>query len=114
MGRPPGHQNAGIKSKPLPRYPESVGEGHPDKIADQVSNAFSRPLLLSRYVGDNVMSPGQVAQFERIAKECQYQRKYRKPHTTAFEVGLEQAGHEARCENGSNIRTSERRDRKKA
>ncbi|KAK7435457.1 VID27 cytoplasmic protein [Colletotrichum acutatum] len=44
------------------------------------------------------MSPGQVAQFERIAKECQYQRKYRKPHTTAFEVGLEQAGHEARCE----------------
>ncbi|KAK1456482.1 VID27 cytoplasmic protein [Colletotrichum melonis] len=58
------------------RQLESVGEGHPDKIADQVSNAFPRLLLRRRYFGGNVMSPGQVAQFERVAKECQYERKY--------------------------------------
>ncbi|KAL0939725.1 vid27 family protein [Colletotrichum truncatum] len=42
------------------------------------------------FVCDNVVSPGQVAQFERIAKECQYERKYRKPHTTASDADLDQ------------------------
>ncbi|KAK2064397.1 VID27 cytoplasmic protein [Colletotrichum caudatum] len=42
------------------------------------------------FVCDNVVSPGQVTQFERIAKECQYERKYRKPHTTASDFDLKQ------------------------
>ncbi|GKT82521.1 vacuolar import and degradation protein 27 [Colletotrichum tofieldiae] len=42
------------------------------------------------FVCDNVVSSGQVAQFERIAKECQYERKYRKPHTTASDFDLKQ------------------------
>ncbi|KAI0007168.1 VID27 cytoplasmic protein [Xylariaceae sp. FL0662B] len=32
----------------------------------------------------------QVEAFERIAKQCQYERKYRKPHTTASEADLQQ------------------------
>ncbi|KAK1506571.1 VID27 cytoplasmic protein [Colletotrichum costaricense] len=76
------------KFRSLPRQLESVGEGHPDKIADQVFNAFPRLLLRRRYFGGYVMSPGQVAQFERVAKECQYERKYRKPHTTSSGVDL--------------------------
>ncbi|TDZ48216.1 Vacuolar import and degradation protein 27 [Colletotrichum trifolii] len=42
------------------------------------------------FVCDNVVSPGQVAQFDRIAKECQYERKYKKPHTTASDEDLDQ------------------------
>ncbi|KAF0315413.1 Vacuolar import and degradation protein 27 [Colletotrichum sp. SAR11_59] len=42
------------------------------------------------FVCDNVVSPGQVSQFDRIAKECQYERKYRKPHTTASDADLDQ------------------------
>ncbi|KAI1295302.1 VID27 cytoplasmic protein [Xylaria venustula] len=32
----------------------------------------------------------QVAAFDRIAKQCQYERKYRKPHTTASDADLAQ------------------------
>ncbi|CRK35794.1 hypothetical protein BN1708_006808 [Verticillium longisporum] len=35
------------------------------------------------FVCDNSVSTAQAESFERIAKECQYERKYRKPHTTA-------------------------------
>ncbi|TEA18398.1 Vacuolar import and degradation protein 27 [Colletotrichum sidae] len=42
------------------------------------------------FVCDNAVSPGQVAQFDRIAKECQYERKYKKPHTTASDEDLDQ------------------------
>ncbi|KAK6206764.1 VID27 cytoplasmic protein [Colletotrichum tabaci] len=42
------------------------------------------------FICDNVVSSGQVAQFERTAKECQYERKYRKPHTTASDFDLKQ------------------------
>ncbi|KAI1325566.1 VID27 cytoplasmic protein [Xylariaceae sp. FL0255] len=52
---------------------------------------------LSGDVGDLyefVCDPGvpsmQVDAFERIAKQCQYERKYRKSHTTASEADLEQ------------------------
>lgn len=40
------------------------------------------------FVCDSSVSSSQVEQFERIAKECQYERKYRKPHTTASDEDL--------------------------
>ncbi|KAL2020305.1 hypothetical protein VTK56DRAFT_8533 [Thermocarpiscus australiensis] len=42
------------------------------------------------FVCDASISPSQVGQFERIARQCQYERKYRKPHTTASEDDLRQ------------------------
>lgn len=36
------------------------------------------------------MTSAQVQQFVRISQECQYERKYRKPNTTASEQDLEQ------------------------
>jgi len=42
------------------------------------------------FVCDASISSKQVQQFERIARECQYERKYRKPHTTASEEDLKQ------------------------
>ncbi|KAF6806318.1 vacuolar import and degradation protein [Colletotrichum plurivorum] len=38
------------------------------------------------FVCDHLVTPQQVADFDRIAKECQYERKYRKPHTTPQRV----------------------------
>jgi hypothetical protein len=40
------------------------------------------------FVCDNTVQSGQVEQFEQIAQQCQYERKYRKPHTTASEDDL--------------------------
>jgi hypothetical protein len=40
------------------------------------------------FVCDTSISPAQVEQFERVARQCQYERKYRKPHTTATEDDL--------------------------
>ncbi|GAB1317891.1 Vacuolar import and degradation protein 27 [Madurella fahalii] len=45
---------------------------------------------LYEFVCDPNISPSQVEQFERIARQCQYERKYRKPHTTASEDDLRQ------------------------
>lgn len=42
------------------------------------------------FVCDRSVTAQQVDSFVRIAKECQYERKYRKPHTTASEEDLEQ------------------------
>lgn len=42
------------------------------------------------FVCDSSVQPGQVQQFEAVAKNCQYERKYRKPHTTATEEDLRQ------------------------
>jgi len=35
------------------------------------------------FVCDSSVLPEQVEQFDLVAKQCQYERKYRKPHTTA-------------------------------
>lgn len=42
------------------------------------------------FVCDAGVPSSQVEKFERIAKECQYERKYRKPHTTASDNDLAQ------------------------
>lgn len=42
------------------------------------------------FVCDPSISPSQVDKFERVARQCQYERKYRKPHTTASEDDLRQ------------------------
>ncbi|KAJ6441033.1 high-affinity Zn(2+) transporter zrt1 [Purpureocillium lavendulum] len=42
------------------------------------------------FVCDAQVSESQVQQFVRAAKECQYERKYRKPHTTAADDDFEQ------------------------
>ncbi|KAL2186529.1 VID27-domain-containing protein [Thermothelomyces heterothallicus CBS 203.75] len=42
------------------------------------------------FVCDPTIQPSQVEQFEQIARRCQYERKYRKPHTTATEEDLAQ------------------------
>ncbi|KAK3904476.1 VID27 cytoplasmic protein-domain-containing protein [Staphylotrichum tortipilum] len=42
------------------------------------------------FVCEPTISPSQVNEFERIARQCQYERKYRKPHTTATEEDLQQ------------------------
>ncbi|KAI5467061.1 VID27 cytoplasmic protein-domain-containing protein [Mariannaea sp. PMI_226] len=43
-----------------------------------------------QFVCDPSVSSTQVQQFLRIAQECQYERKYRKPHTTASQDDLQQ------------------------
>lgn len=45
---------------------------------------------LFEFVCDNSVSTSQVERFIRVARECQYERKYRKPHTTASELDIEQ------------------------
>jgi hypothetical protein len=45
---------------------------------------------LYEFVCDNSVSVNQVEQFLVIAQQCQYERKYRKPHTTASDEDLEQ------------------------
>ncbi|KAI9147713.1 Vacuolar import and degradation protein 27 [Paramyrothecium foliicola] len=45
---------------------------------------------LFEFVCDNSIATTQVERFIRTARECQYERKYRKPHTTASEEDLEQ------------------------
>ncbi|KAK4177910.1 VID27 cytoplasmic protein-domain-containing protein [Triangularia setosa] len=40
------------------------------------------------FVCDGGILPAQVKQFELIAKQCQYERKYRKPHATASKEDL--------------------------
>ncbi|RYP09996.1 hypothetical protein DL764_000925 [Monosporascus ibericus] len=42
------------------------------------------------FICDPSIPSASVQAFERIAKQCQYERKYRKPHTTATEADLEQ------------------------
>ncbi|KAL2163248.1 hypothetical protein VTH06DRAFT_5304 [Thermothelomyces fergusii] len=42
------------------------------------------------FVCDPSVKPSQVEQFVQIARRCQYERKYRKPHTTATEEDLAQ------------------------
>lgn len=42
------------------------------------------------FVCDRSVTAQQVDSFVRVAKECQYERKYRKPHTTASQDDLEQ------------------------
>ncbi|RYP18829.1 hypothetical protein DL765_003709 [Monosporascus sp. GIB2] len=42
------------------------------------------------FICDPSIPSASVEAFERIAKQCQYERKYRKPHTTATEADLEQ------------------------
>lgn len=42
------------------------------------------------FVCDASVQSMSVEAFERIAKQCQYERKYRKPHTTASEADLRQ------------------------
>ncbi|KAK4094170.1 hypothetical protein Purlil1_1661 [Purpureocillium lilacinum] len=42
------------------------------------------------FVCDAQVSESQVQQFVRAAQECQYERKYRKPHTTAADDDFEQ------------------------
>lgn len=42
------------------------------------------------FICDNVVTSSQVEKFVRVAQECQYERKYRKPHTTASEEDFEQ------------------------
>ncbi|ROW03863.1 hypothetical protein VPNG_07274 [Cytospora leucostoma] len=42
------------------------------------------------FVCDPSISAHQIAQFELVAKQCQYERKYRKPATTASDQDLEQ------------------------
>ncbi|KAK6074636.1 Vacuolar import and degradation protein 27 [Seiridium cupressi] len=42
------------------------------------------------FVCDASVQSMQLEAFERIAKQCQYERKYRKPHTTASEADLQQ------------------------
>lgn len=43
-----------------------------------------------QFVCDPSVSSAQVQQFVRVAQECQYERKYRKPHTTASAHDLQQ------------------------
>jgi len=45
---------------------------------------------LYEFVCDSSVSVGQVEQFLLVAQQCQYERKYRKPHTTASDEDLEQ------------------------
>lgn len=45
---------------------------------------------LYEFVCDGQVSCAQVEQFVAAARECQYERKYRKPHTTASEEDLQQ------------------------
>ncbi|KAI0973543.1 VID27 cytoplasmic protein [Xylaria arbuscula] len=45
---------------------------------------------LYEFVCDPAATAAQVAAFDRIAKQCQYERKYRKPHTTASDADLAQ------------------------
>ncbi|TPX18271.1 uncharacterized protein E0L32_002780 [Thyridium curvatum] len=42
------------------------------------------------FVCDTSVSPAQVDQFLLVARQCQYERKYRKPHTTAADDDFEQ------------------------
>ena len=42
------------------------------------------------FVCDRSIQPSQVDQFELVAKQCQYERKYRKPATTASDDDLAQ------------------------
>ncbi|KAI0475386.1 VID27 cytoplasmic protein [Xylariaceae sp. FL0804] len=42
------------------------------------------------FVCDPSVEPMQVEAFERIARQCQYERKYRKPFSTASEADLQQ------------------------
>ncbi|KAI2635853.1 VID27-domain-containing protein [Hypomontagnella submonticulosa] len=42
------------------------------------------------FVCDPSIKSAQVEAFERIARQCQYERKYRKPHSTASEADLQQ------------------------
>ncbi|KUI59971.1 Vacuolar import and degradation protein 27 [Cytospora mali] len=42
------------------------------------------------FVCDPSISAQQIAQFELVAKQCQYERKYRKPNTTASDEDLQQ------------------------
>lgn len=42
------------------------------------------------YVCDPSVTAAQLAQFELVAKQCQYERKYRKPFTTASDDDLKQ------------------------
>jgi len=42
------------------------------------------------FVCEPAISPAQIDEFERVARQCQYERKYRKPHTTATEEDLQQ------------------------
>ncbi|KAI2627806.1 VID27-domain-containing protein [Hypoxylon sp. NC1633] len=42
------------------------------------------------FVCDPSIKSDQVETFERIARQCQYERKYRKPHSTASEDDLQQ------------------------
>lgn len=42
------------------------------------------------YVCDQSVSAAQIDQFELVAKQCQYERKYRKPFTTASDDDLRQ------------------------
>ncbi|TFB07753.1 Vacuolar import and degradation protein [Trichoderma ghanense] len=45
---------------------------------------------LYEFVCDRVVTPAEVKRFLRTAQECQYERKYRKPHTTASEEDFRQ------------------------
>lgn len=45
---------------------------------------------LYEFVCDSVVTPAEVKRFLQTAQECQYERKYRKPHTTASDEDLEQ------------------------
>ncbi|KAI1120600.1 VID27 cytoplasmic protein [Nemania abortiva] len=45
---------------------------------------------LYEFVCDPSVQPAQVDAFERIAKQCQYERKYRKAHATASDADLRQ------------------------
>lgn len=45
---------------------------------------------LYEFVCDTVVTPAEVKRFLQTAQECQYERKYRKPHTTASDEDLEQ------------------------
>ncbi|KAG5970954.1 hypothetical protein E4U55_001353 [Claviceps digitariae] len=45
---------------------------------------------LYEFVCDNQVSTTEVDQFVQVARQCQYERKYRKPHTTASDEDYEQ------------------------
>ncbi|KAI5863763.1 VID27-domain-containing protein [Durotheca rogersii] len=47
------------------------------------------------FVCDPSTKSAQVETFEHIARQCQYERKYRKPHSTASEADLQQFDFEA-------------------
>lgn len=42
------------------------------------------------FVCDHLVQPTQVEQFELVARQCQYERKYRKPYITASDEDLRQ------------------------